>query len=608
MVANMKTVSLLTLLFLTLLAITPAIAIQSTTQYSKIFLTPFYNNGMTQNVDYNYTVNIASPDGMNTISSAILTLDAWISPTRIFNAWMNGKQCNTANYTISTTYASAGRGVVTFDCSNAIKMNQINTVTYRVSGGNIGASTSWIDLVYQNNPLADIEVHGTEYIFGQTSKVWIQLLNNSGSYISNGVCFTDIYNPDGTELLERATMTNMNHDGIYYYDIVLPEIEGVYPVIVLCYYTAGQIYNYATSINMINGTITAGDITRTQVLDASYLTTDETIAGLGNPRRYWSELNFTNGSICSNISSLLLQGITIGWVGRWNANPTSDTMNIYIYNYTSASWIQLPNNITGVGTGVKSVSNSFILNNMTSVGFVNSTGSNLRLKFQDTSVADTSTNSFDYDYVYVTCDRLASPVWQDVRGSGEFHLSAPINATIISSQLNYTGRFDSIDNNLTKINSNILSVNNSMNNQFNTLNNSIYGWYIDLKNTMLTINLSTYLNILNIPFNVWTYSARNLTYYPPMNVTVNVTTQNVVVQNVTVNVTTQNITVNLTNQYVTVQNNTVNVTTQNVVVQNVTVNVTTQDVIVQNVTLNTTNIAYDVWNYVGRYIHGTILN
>lgn len=509
MVDNKKGfITLLTIGIFLLLSITPALAIQPTTQYSKIYLQPFYNSGMTQNVLYNYTVNINSPDGMDKISSAILTLDAWINPTRVFNAWMNNIQCNTKNYTISTTYASAGRGVVTFDCSNAIRVNQINTVSFTVSGGNIGASTSWIEIVYDNNPKGEMTIHGTEYIFGQTSKVWLQLLNNTGAYINNGICFTDIYHPNMTDLIERATMTNTGHDGLYSYDLVLPEAEGVYPVIALCYYTAGRTYNYASNIVMINGSITSGDITRTYVLDGSYLTTDETTVGQGNPRRYIAELNFTNGSVCSNIPQSLLTGITIGWTGRWNSNPSSDTMTISVYNHTSNTWIPLVNTITGVGTGVKSVTNSYAINNITTIGFVNNNGTNLRLRFEDTNVTDTATNGFDYDELYVSCDQLASPVWQEVKGSSEFHLSPRFNVSILEQAINYTSRFDSIDNaintsrndimqNLTAINMTlslqIMSMNTTMINRFNT---------IDL--LIASINTTTTL----LPENLWNYTGR----------------------------------------------------------------------------------------------------
>lgn len=379
---------------------------QPTTQYRKELLSPYYVNAMIQNYRYNYTVNIVSPDGMTDIKSAILTLDAWINPSRTFNAWMNDIQCNTKNYLVSTTYASSGRAVVTFDCTNAVKMNEQNTVTYTVSGGNIGSSTAWIELSYENNPVGTIVLHGTEYSFGQISKAWLQLLNNSGTPITTGVCYTDIYHPNMSQFIERAVMTNAYHDGLYSYDVELPFAEGVYPVIALCYYTAEQINNYATNISMINGSLDSGTVNDTKSPDGTYMTTSETTAGLGNPRRYDARLTFNNANVCTNISELLLNGISIGWTGRWNSNIGADVITMSLWNYSSSSWYVLPNTITGIGTGVKTVSNSLSFNNISQQGFTNGSG-NVILRFQDTSLSDTSSTGFDYDYVYISCDNLA---------------------------------------------------------------------------------------------------------------------------------------------------------------------------------------------------------
>jgi hypothetical protein len=264
-------------------------------------------------------------------------------------------------------------------------------------------------------------MHGTEYIFGQTGKVWLQLLDSNNTEVLDAVCFVDIYNPDGTEYIEQATMTNMLHDGIYYYDLNIPNVEGVYPSIARCYYEAGQDINLVTSISYTNSTYTSGSLSNTYTLDGTYLNTEE----LSNvtPRRYGSELSLSNGYICSNISELLLTGVTIYWNGRWNSNIGGDYMTISIYNYSSSSWIDLPNTITGVGTGSKTVTNSFSFSNITRAGLVNSTGSNARLKFTDTNLTDGSATRFDYDYVYVSCDRLTSPDWIEVRGSSEIHVS-----------------------------------------------------------------------------------------------------------------------------------------------------------------------------------------
>lgn len=428
-----KQITPLIYLFTIILLSQVIIAPEPSLSYSKIYLSPFYQSGLIANTNYSYRVSVSPPDGLSQVLNSIITFQTYISPSLNFSIWINGQSCNTPSFYISTTYAGAGQGDITFDCNNIINHIGDYNVTVRTSK-NTGAITSWLDLTYINNPKGEMTIHGTEYTFGQMSKAWLQLINTSGNVVNNAVCYVDIYYPDQSEFIERAVMTNANHDGIYYYDFKLPDIEGVYPVIALCYYEAGTTPNYATNFTIINGTIDSGALSDTYIQDASYYTTSESPVGLGNPRRYLSELTFNNAT-CSNISSLLLTGIGISWVGRWNSNAGGDYMSISIYNYTSATWISLPNTITGSGTGVKSVSNSIALNNITSAGLTNSTGKGLKIRFQDTNLSDTSSSGFDYDYFSVDCQQLSNPTWQQIQGSSEIHLSNPLRYQFVPETL-----------------------------------------------------------------------------------------------------------------------------------------------------------------------------
>jgi hypothetical protein len=284
--------------------------------------------------------------------------------------------------------------------------------------------------IAKNTQKSVMSLHGTEYTAGQTAKVWLQLLNSTGLPIEDAVCFVDIYTPDNQIYVERATMTNFLHDGIYYYDLAVPIFEGVYPVIAICYYDAIETPNFATNITMINGSLDGGTITDTNAIDSTYLLTTETPLGLGNPRRYMADFRFNNSDIC-NVSPLLLNGITISWQGRWNS-IASDPMAISIYNYTSASWVNLPNTIVGSGTGTKSATNSLAFNNITTAGLRNSTNGEVKLRFNDTANTDTSSTGFDTDFLTIYCDQLGDPEWQEVRGSAEIHISA--SSTLVNNQ------------------------------------------------------------------------------------------------------------------------------------------------------------------------------
>jgi hypothetical protein len=378
---------------------------------------------MTSNTNYTYTLTVNPPDGLSSVLNAIIGFNGQINgQTQSFTLWVNGQSCNNPTYSIATAFSTTGNMQFYFDCSNIIKQAGNYVITLR-SSVNTGTMQGWIDLTYMNNPLSSITLHGTEYINDQTAKVWLQLLNSSQQSILSAVCYTDIYTPAGGIYIERATMTNMLHDGIYYYNLAVPLNEGVYPVIATCYYEATETPNFPSSVAMINGTLDSGTVSNVVVEDGSYLLTTETAVAFGNPRKYESQFMFSNGGICNNISSALLTGITVSWVGRWNSNVANDEITISVYNYTSSRWIPLPNTITGSGTGVKSVSNSLSFNNITTAGLVNTSGKRLMLKFNDTTLSDTSSTGLDYDFLSLNCDQLGSPQWQQVKGSSEIHIS-----------------------------------------------------------------------------------------------------------------------------------------------------------------------------------------
>lgn len=93
---------------------------QSTQQFNKIFLSPFYISSSTQNTNISFNLIINPPDRISRVISSVINFDVWINPSVNFSLWVNGKSCNNPSYYISTTYASAGKTTIGFDCSNII--------------------------------------------------------------------------------------------------------------------------------------------------------------------------------------------------------------------------------------------------------------------------------------------------------------------------------------------------------------------------------------------------------------------------------------------------------------------------------------------------------
>jgi hypothetical protein len=409
-------------------------ATQPTQQSNKIFLNPFYRVSMTNNQNYTYNISVNPPDRISKVNSAIVSFDVYLNPTVTFSLWVNNKTCNTPTFTVSTTYGSAGQARISYDCSNIINQTGDYNITLRPSGANTGAVNGWLDLTYMNNPAGEVNMFGTEYEVGDNAKVWIQLLTSNQTPITNAVCYIDIYTPSNEEYVERALMTNMYHDGIYYYDLFAPSEIGVYPAIALCYYTAGQSYHNVTNYNINFGSYDSGSITDTRVIDGTKIRFKETTV---NPIRNISiEFNYSSEAIC-NVSSDLLTGISLSSYIKFDS-VTGDNLIFSVYNYTSNSWIELPNKHIEANAYL-SVSNSIVTNNVTQAGLVNGSGTNVRFRINDTIIADGGTSDLDIDYLKLSCDQLTTPLPQEVRGASELHIS---NHTfeIADDVWNYTNR------------------------------------------------------------------------------------------------------------------------------------------------------------------------
>lgn len=408
------------------------VAVQPQQMYNKIFIDPLYREELYENTDYDYTLTVDTPDGISRVDNAMVTFQVWHNPSIRYYLWVNGETCNTETFYVSTSYANAGEGTIFFDCSNIITKEGDYIITLRTDD-DTGTITGWIDLTYRNNPLADITVHGTEYEPQDAAKVWLQLLNSTGDIISNAVCYTDIYTPNGGKYIDSALMTNMNDGGIYYYNLNAPQIEGVYPATAECYYDAIQEYEYADGFELLWGKDEEQSYLKTYSLDGDEHKYKELNDDSGIRR-----LNFTYtfDDMCGlNVSEELLSGIGITHNQKW-VSVTNDDITIHFYNFTSGVWTILPNKILSPNDRV-TVSNSIITNNVTKDGLVNSTGSMILL-FNDSNIVDGGDTKFEMDYLVVTCDQLANAEWQEVKGSSEIHVRSDTYYTSTRDSGTYT--------------------------------------------------------------------------------------------------------------------------------------------------------------------------
>lgn len=404
------------ILFLILLLIicAPVLA-ESTQSTNKIFLNPFYRAGTTANTNYSYTLSLHPPDKINSIKSAIISFDMWMTPTVNFNAFVNGQSCNNPTYTISTTYSGAGRAIATFDCSNVITKEGEYAIILRADK-NTGTVTAWIDVTYLNKPFGKIEVAGTEYSVGDLATNFVQLQDSQGVPVNNGSCFLDIWYPltNGTHpyITQDAPMISATgDDGIYYYDMIVPSILGVYMLSAKCSYVYEPIWIYQeneNSVYPIRSIITGSWQGTSAVLNAKsdglYERCDGTIA---QPCAANYTFNVTKYGIVDNISS-----INVYYTGQ------SDTNNrILILSYwNGSSFVNMTNTLTFSGTGGTTPTpyDELLTNNIPSTAIINNTVT-LRL-----NVAG-SERIFNNWLSLLLLSSVG--VIQEVKGSSEMHVT-----------------------------------------------------------------------------------------------------------------------------------------------------------------------------------------
>jgi len=234
---------LITIIFISLFSISgySDITIQN---YNKILLNPYVVSSSKANTNITFNLNL-NDTNINNVKTAIINFQVYMSPTITFKLYVNDKICNTENYTISTTYAGAGQGLITFDCTNIINSNGNYTIKLSATK-DTGSLFGWIDLTYQNIPI-QIKTSGTEYLPNDNATIFLKLVDGNNRNINLGSCNSTIYLPNKTKYL-NAQMTLLEN-GIYYKDLNLTSDVGVWIIDFICNVPA-NIFNQNKTLNI----------------------------------------------------------------------------------------------------------------------------------------------------------------------------------------------------------------------------------------------------------------------------------------------------------------------------------------------------------------------
>lgn len=352
----MKKLIYLMLIVLMISMVVPVHA-QQTQQFNKIFLDPFYRIEMLLSTPYTYDVTVNPPDRIDTVVSAIVTFQIWLNPTIEFFLTVDGQTCNTASYEVHTTYAGAGEGTIFFDCSNIIN----GPGDYEIiltPDDDTGAVTGWLDLTYMNDPLGEADVFGTEYAPGDPGTIFLQLSDNQGTPINNATCHMDVYAPNSPNMthpifIDQTPLIYLDtSDALYYYDLIIPEGLGIYMLSATCAYDTSGFWVYdplgvqSPDRTDISGTYVGSTLALNTRADSIYEQCISTTGG-GTKLCY---ANYTFDVSPYDLTNIT--GIDLYYAGE--ATTSSASNDFLVFNFTSGTFIPLPNSLDFAGTASSS--------------------------------------------------------------------------------------------------------------------------------------------------------------------------------------------------------------------------------------------------------------
>jgi hypothetical protein len=373
---------------------------------------------------YSQRLLFSPPDGVSKITVVEIILQGDFQEKTIIKARLNERYCEPDHWE-TPSFPVAGYKA-TFDCTSlsASDSTIIKDMTFDFSTSIPTTNVKgWYKINYYNDwKLAEniakevkspkMSIFGTDYYIGDYGKVWLQLLDANDKNVDNATCFLDVYYPFGNKYIERAVM-NFLDEGIYYYDLIIPNIIGIYPTTALCYYMTAIQTETADSGYINIGTLDSGSYVSTQIKDNVFWKIDELkVSGI-------HRLDFGENFTSINPPALLTE-IQVLWSGKWNGGL--DYLTLYIYNFTSSSWLSLANTIPDTGGARIDISNSIAITNATESGLlsINET----RIRIIDTTSADATKSKIQTDYLAVNLVRLSNPSYIETRGASEINVKS----------------------------------------------------------------------------------------------------------------------------------------------------------------------------------------
>lgn len=433
----------------------------------------------TAGVWYSQDITISPPDGINRILSSEIHVNGDFQADTTLTIEVESASCSPAS--ITTPNQNIANYDAYFDCSELTEDRQEGTYTVRLKTDKVAQNIyARAIFTYQNNPKVDLPqiyenvkaklgMHGTEYVVGDNATIFLQLYENTTA-INDASCLLDVFYPDKSQWKEDTPMSYLpSSDGLYYYDLVVPEQIGVYMLSATCGYRVEEgAQETSDAFQIVNGTVDSGGHTDTHTSNNNYhVMIEEDDDEIPNLLAIY---NFTG--ISGNDSMIELDiHLEYQWeyfsLFFWSASD--EDLGAEIYNFTGDSWYLIPQDITGATSDTNwdyaltvSDLNDFVGNGTIMIAFID---------FE----SDSNTDYFRIDHLYIQPKYQVGEIWDRIRGSGEMHVSPTLNSTL--EQAGVWGKLRSIQDEITSVNDTVKSVNSTIMTKLHSLQDDFnYTW------------------------------------------------------------------------------------------------------------------------------------
>jgi hypothetical protein len=503
------------------------------------------------NTNYSGLYNFTTPDGISYVKYTKVNyrIDT-TAPTRFYLA-INGSACNPAYWNIP---GGVNDYQFFFDCTSLLGETGVfnatiwSNATLRNFYGDVG-------ITYINNPYS-IGYGGTEYTVGESGTVYVRLLDGSSKPINLASCNATIFYPNKTVWINKQTMTLLD-GGYYYYDIVVPDIAGVYIVGFDCIIPA-QIFKENRTIGFDIGasvpTFTDTfpfDDTNNYTINNAYINYSVSAVGGGAANDYYfNGVKIASGSgTTQNINVVLNQSNFINAEEQQYSvvrTALSSTVNwAYLYvNYTTNTPQQTVRGQTELHVS-NIPANVWNYTNRTLTDY-NQTWINGQLISIGTLITSVnSTLNYWGNYLTSLINGVAGAVWNyGTRNLTDYNQTwqngvliqiqnsqnqiganlTDVNATLYNLIVSHNS---TVMNKLYGIQGELASINDTVKGGFNSLNNNLLNNFTSLNST-----ITTWGNFFDSWFRGIEYKLDNITQVVN---TINTTLYNLTIGNITVN-------------------------------------------------------------------------